>query len=112
MTSPEKALKLRLAARMRGSLTPAESRLWSAVRAGRLGGLRFRRQHVIRGFIVDFYCASARLAVEVDGPIHELRQAYDAARDRILEQHGIRVLRFSNRTVEEVLAVVTWSATR
>ena len=91
---------MRMAAKMRRAPTPSERRLWSWLRNEGVAGLRFRRQHVLFGFVADFYCRSAKLAVEVDGPIHESRREYDAARDRVLEGHGIRVVRLANRTVD------------
>jgi very-short-patch-repair endonuclease len=92
----EKRLRSR---ELRREMTPAERRLWEALRGGRLGGLRFRRQQVIDGFIIDFYCHVARLVVEVDGGIHEDQQGHDEARDHILAGRGIRVMRCSNEDV-------------
>jgi len=63
--------------------------------------MKFRRQHVIGRFVVDFYCARARLVIEVDGPIHQLQREEDATRQGYLESLNLRVLRFSN---DEVLA--------
>ena len=80
-------------------MTPAERRLWNCLRANRLGGLQFRRQQVIDGFIVDFYCHAAAVVVEVDGPVHDDRADYDAERDRILTARGLRVVRFTNEQV-------------
>lgn len=81
-------------------MTPAERRLWSALRRHQLDGLHFRRQQVIGGFIVDFYCDKARLAVEVDGPVHDKQKEYDVERDKALAARQIRVLRCRN---EEIL---------
>jgi very-short-patch-repair endonuclease len=66
-----------------------------ALRRNQLNGLRFRRQHPIGPFIVDFFCPSAHLAVEVDGAHHteDHNQAYDARRDSYLERVGLTVLR-------------------
>ena len=63
--------KLRKAKQLRREMTPAEQAIWQRVRKNQLGGLHFRRQQVIRGFIADFYCHTAGLVVEVDGPIHD-----------------------------------------
>ena len=88
-------------------MTPAERRLWQALRGNALEGAYFRRQHAIGTFILDFYCAQAKLAVEVDGGIHLERAAYDAERTRWLEsEHGIRVLRFTNEDVLRSLDAV------
>jgi very-short-patch-repair endonuclease len=81
-------------------MTPAERRVWERLRANRLDGLRFRRQQVIDGFIADFYCHSTALVVEIDGSVHEGREAYDAGRDQIFRQRGFLVLRFTNAEVE------------
>jgi very-short-patch-repair endonuclease len=93
---------------MRKNLTPPEARLWQALRGRRLSGLKFRRQHPIGPFILDFYCASARLAVEVDGAIHTLgdNPKHDDSRDLWLEQHGVTVLRIEARHVLDRLDVV------
>jgi len=67
--------------------------LWQQLRRRKLNGLSFRRQHPIGPYILDFYCAIARLAVEIDGLGHEGRVAYDTRRDSWLADRGIRVLR-------------------
>ena len=95
--------KLTLAKDLRRNMTPAERALWEAVRGNQLAGLHFRRQQIISGFIVDFYCHAARLVVEVDGPVHDQQAEHDADRSRILESLGLRVLRFSNDAVMENL---------
>ena len=85
---------LREAARaLRRRATPTEQRLWAVLRGRRFGGRRFRRQHTIRPYIVDFLCAEARLVIEIDGLIHESQQEYDAERDDFLRERGYRVLR-------------------
>ena len=80
-------------------MTPEEHLVWERIRANRLHGLRFRRQQVIDGFIADFYCHAAALVVEIDGPVHDDQQAYDAARDLIFRQRGFTVLRIPNAEV-------------
>jgi very-short-patch-repair endonuclease len=85
---------------LRQQLTPAEDKLWSALRCRQLVGLKFRCQHPVGRFIVDFYCPSCKLVIEVDGDIHTQQKAYDEARTEQLESYGYRVLRFTN---EEVL---------
>jgi len=64
-------------------------------------GLKFRRQHVLHGFIVDFYCVAERLVVELEGDVHDAtdQQGYDAARAAFLEAAGYRVVRIRNRDV-------------
>jgi len=98
--------KLRLAREFRGNPTPDEETLWKALRSDRLAGLHFRRQQVISGYIADFYCASARLAVELDGPVHNERTSYDRDRDRAFKANGIRTLRIVSNRVQSELAVV------
>ena len=92
--------KLVRAKELRRDMTPAERLVWQRVRANQLGGLRFRRQQVIDGFIADFYCHAAAVVVEIDGPVHEDQAAYDAARDLIFRQRGFVVLRFTNEEVK------------
>lgn len=74
---------------LRQELTPAERKLWAALRNKKLNGLKFRRQHPIDRFIVDFYCAAHKLVVEVDGDIHDTQPERDAERSALLEQQGI-----------------------
>ncbi len=81
--------------------------MWNALRDRRFRGIKFRRQHVLAPFIVDFYAASLRLVVEIDGGYHAERVAEDAARDAVLVQvHGVRVVRFSAARVSGDLAGV------
>ena len=84
--------------------TEAEAALWEFLCGGRIRGFKFRRQHVIGPYIVDFYCAAARLVVEVDGPIHGRQIEADATRTIFLEQSGLRVLRVTNDQVLQHIA--------
>ena len=84
---------------LRTNLTPAEDYLWRALKSKQLNGLRFRSQHPVGNFILDFYCASCKLVVEVDGSIHDDRQDYDLERTKVLETYGYFVLRFTNDEV-------------
>ena len=84
---------------LRKSATIPEKILWSALRARQLGGLKFRRQHPIEPYVVDFYCAEAKLIVELDGESHEGRQAYDRQREAFLRKLGLTVLRVTNDDV-------------
>lgn len=86
---------------MRQSPTSAEARTWALLRGRRMLGLQFRRQHVIGGFIVDFYCPQLRLIVELDGPVHDdwVRKAYDTVRTKHLESRGYRVIHLRNENV-------------
>jgi very-short-patch-repair endonuclease len=92
---------------LRKEMTPAERLLWAALRGNALDGAYFRRQHAVDSFILDFYCAKAKLAVEVDGGSHLEQEAYDLLRTRWLEQErGIRVVRFTNHDVLRSLGAV------
>ncbi|MFM7439767.1 MAG: endonuclease domain-containing protein [Snowella sp.] len=84
---------------LRKQLTPAEAKLWAALRGRQLKGLKFRCQHPIGRFIVDFYCPSLKLVIEVDGGIHTQQQDYDQARTDQLENFSYHVLRFTNDEV-------------
>ncbi|HOH03700.1 MAG TPA: endonuclease domain-containing protein [Polyangiaceae bacterium] len=96
----------RLARRLRGDLTQAEQILWQELRGRTLGGFKFRRQHIVAGYVVDFYCPATRLAIEVDGPVHETQQSHDKARDAIIESQGIALLRITNDDVHQQLEQV------
>jgi very-short-patch-repair endonuclease len=74
--------------------------LWGMPRGGALGA-KFRRQYPVGDFILDFYCETAELAVEIDGPTHEGRREYDRWRDGVLGAQGIRVLHFGPDCVED-----------
>jgi very-short-patch-repair endonuclease len=89
------------ARKLRKSDTPAEERAWWLLRNRRLLGFKFRRQHSLGKFIVDFYCFEARLAVGLDGSVHaQPSQARkDAAKDAHLRRLGVRVLRLPNGMV-------------
>ena len=93
---------------MRKTMSPPEARLWSALRAGKLEGLKFRRQHPFGPYTLDFYCEAAKLAVEVDGFAHNTgdRPQRDARRDAWLAQQGVRTLRFAATGVEDLDVVL------
>src|SRR5688500_13078522 len=91
---------------LRHEATPDETRLWQALRAHRLAGLSFRRQHVIGSYIVDFYCHEKRIVIEVDGSIHDTQVDDDQYRQEIIEARGLTVLRFQNHEVTNDLPSV------
>jgi very-short-patch-repair endonuclease len=95
--------KLERAKQLRLEMTRAERILWQQVRGGRFFNLHFRRQQIIDGFIVDFYCHAAALVIEVDGSVHEQQREEDAERDAALALRGLRVLRFTNDDVAQRL---------
>jgi len=86
---------------LRKKQTEAEKILWNAIRSRKCYGLKFRRQHPIASFILDFYCHEHLIAIEVDGGIHMSPDSleYDKYRSSILEELGIKVLRFTNKEV-------------
>ena len=86
------------ARRLRREQTREEKQLWQALRAGRFAGFKFRRQHPMAGYYLDFYCPLARLSIELDGYEHGLPAEIerDKARQQLLEAEGIEELRFWN----------------
>ena len=100
------------AKRLRKEMTPPEIALWLALRPNE-AGLRFRRQHAAGGYVLDFYCAPARLAIEVDGEAHNHgnRPERDAARDAWLVAQNIHILRYPARemlaSLDDVVRQIT-----
>ena len=92
--------KMEIAKNLRNNMTPTEQLLWEKLKGKQICGLRFRRQHPIDLFIVDFYCHQVRLVIEVDGEIHDQRAEYDDGRSAEMEKFGIKVIRFKNYDVE------------
>ena len=84
---------------LRKNQTDAESALWAELRSRQLSGHRFKRQHPIGPYIVDFVCLESNLVVELDGGQHQISIEYDAERSKYLNQHGFSVLRFWNNQV-------------
>ena len=87
------------ARRMRKSFTDAELRLWQLLRKRNLKEFKFRRQHPLGAYIVDFVCLDKRLTIEVDGGQHQEQNRYDSKRTADLEAAGYRVLRFWDNDV-------------
>ena len=85
----------------RGNQTPAEEKLWAILRGKKIGGYKFRRQHIIGNYIADFICLNENLIIEVDGSIHQLpgNQANDESRTKDLNILGYKVIRFTNDEV-------------
>ncbi len=92
---------LRRASELRKKMTPAEKILWQKLRKDQLGA-NFRRQHAIGSFIADFYCHSKKLVVELDGIVHKTsyQSERDVQRDKIMQDYGLTVLRFTNNEIE------------
>ena len=97
--------KLQRARELRHDMTPAERVLWQELRANKLG-VHFRRQQIMAGFIVDFYCHKAALVIELDGDVHDLQHEEDARREKALNDIGLRIVRFRNKEVMGNLSVV------
>ncbi len=91
---------------LRKQMTIAEKVLWQALCGNKLVGSHFRRQQIIAGYIVDFYCHQAGLVVEVDGPIHLQQKEYDTDRDQKLMEMGLRIVHITNEDVLENLSSV------
>jgi very-short-patch-repair endonuclease len=94
---------IRRAMELRQNMTPEERVIWNELRGNRLGA-HFRRQQPLAPYIVDFYCHSVHLVVEIDGSPHREQQGYDRMRDDYLMRRGIQVLRLSNESVRNDLA--------
>ncbi len=93
---------------LRKNLTPAEAYFWSLLKARNFEGIHFTRQHSIGNFIVDFYCASEKLIIELDGNVHfnPVSQLYDQKRTEYFNSLGFKVIRFENKMVFENLQTV------
>ncbi|WP_201980783.1 endonuclease domain-containing protein [Hymenobacter rubidus] len=90
---------------LRNTLTPAEATLWKCLKGGQLAGRKFRRQHSVGAYILDFYCPEERIAVELDGAGHftVAGSLHDAARTDYLNTLGIQVIRFENKLIWSAL---------
>ena len=93
---------------LRKNLTPAEAFLWKHLKAKQLDGKKFHKQHSIGHFIVDFYCPSEKLIIELDGQVHmnPTSEEYDAKRTKYLENLDLTVIRFENKMVFDNLSSV------
>ena len=93
---------------LRNNMTKAEVILWSKLKDKHLNGIKFRRQYSVGPYIVDFYCAKRRLAIEIDGDSHfqEGAKEYDEERQKYIEDCGISFLRFTNNDIYENLKEV------
>ena len=87
-------------------MTEAEQKLWSALRRRQMHGFKFRRQHPLGNYIVDFVCIEAKVVIEVDGGQHQGQKSYDAERDSWLRKQEYTVTRFWNNEVLEQFDVV------
>ena len=101
-----KYIKKQFARNLRHESTPEEDKIWNALRNRKFNKYKFRRQHVIEGFVVDFYCKNLRLAIEVDGKIHERQKEYDELRQRLIEEKGIKFIRITNKEVNKDINIL------
>jgi very-short-patch-repair endonuclease len=111
------AKSFQYAYRSREAPTPAEEKLWNALKGKQLGGYKFRRQHPVSHYILDFYCHAAKLAIEVDGGYHlsEEQKQYDTRRTADLLDLGVREIRFTNdqiihnleKVLEDIFATIS-----
>ena len=101
---------------LRNEPTQTEALLWDLLKNKQVDGHKFRRQYSVGPYIIDFYCASLKLAIEVDGPIHQVddQPEYDRERQQYIETFGIRFLRFTNeeiyRDINRVLNLISHTA--
>jgi len=92
-------MPIKKALQLRRNMTDAERKLWAALRDRRLGGIKFRRQHPLGPYVLDFFSEAHKLVIEVDGGQHTADADRDAKRTGWLNAHGCRVLRFWNNEV-------------
>jgi very-short-patch-repair endonuclease len=91
---------------LRKEQTPEEAIVWEQLRNRKFMNLKFRRQHDIEGFIIDFYCHELRLAVEIDGRIHDKQKDYDELRQELIASKGIKFVRVTNDEVNSDVNVL------
>ena len=92
-------IKETFARNLRQESTSEENKVWKVLRNGKYLNYKFRRQHEIEGFVVDFYCHELQLAVEIDGKVHERQREYDELRQRLIEERGIEYIRVTNEEI-------------
>jgi very-short-patch-repair endonuclease len=94
-----KEVKKQFARMLRTEQTAAEKAVWELIRNRKFRGFKFRRQYVVEGFVLDFYCHELRLGIEVDGSIHLKQKDYDELRQEIIESEGIGLIRITNKDI-------------
>jgi len=100
--------KLVIAREYRHKPTQSEDKLWKLIREKQILGYKFRRQYVVAGFILDFYCPALKLGIEVDGSIHDIKENidYDIERENIIKQDNINIIRITNAEIENNILTV------
>jgi very-short-patch-repair endonuclease len=106
MHAGAKADKFAFARVLRDTETPQEKKLWDFLRS-KPKGCKFRRQHPFKYFILDFYCHQAKLVIEIDGCQHKSNVEYDRDRSKIIQEYGLKVIRFENIEIDERFGEVT-----
>ncbi len=94
-----KEIKKLFARTLRKDQTKAEKAGWELLRNRKFRHLKFRRQHVIEGFVLDFYCHKMKLGIEIDGGIHLKQKDYDRLRQEVIESEGVAVIRITNKEI-------------
>ena len=97
---------IELARKMRNNLTPSEKIVWSEIKEKKINGHKFRKQHPVYRYILDFYCHEKKLAIEIDGDSHKERKDFDEYRDSYVRSIGIETLRFSNEEIQRNITYV------
>lgn len=94
--------KREIAKEFRKQPTSSEWKLWQIIKEKHILGYKFRRQYVVAGFIIDFYCPSLRLGIEVDGAIHYVKKNIerDLKREQIIKKYRINIIRITNQEIE------------
>jgi len=97
-----KKIKVQLARGFRKNPTESEKIMWNALRNRQFLNLKFRRQYLVDGYLIDFYCSELKLAIEIDGPIHSRKEQIenDQARQDIIEKKNIKFFRIKSREIE------------
>lgn len=90
---------------LRQNMTLEEKILWEKLRKNQLG-VRFKPQHPIENFIVDFYCHKAKLIIEIDGEVHNFQKPYDLGREAELKKYELKIIRFTNKEVIDTIDLV------
>jgi len=91
---------------LRNNSTTTEILLWNELKGRKLKGYQFHRQVPMLKYIVDFYCYELQLAIEVDGPVHDIQGKYDSKRQYELEEWEVRFLRFTNVNIRNSIKLV------
>ncbi len=99
-------IKKTFARNLRKEATAEEEKVWDVLRNRNFLNLKFRRQHVIKGFVVDFFCHDLNLAIEIDGKVHDKQKDYDLIRQKLLEERGVRFIRITNEEINRNIEVL------